>query len=96
MQKTEAFLTEELAEVYKDYYQEVWTEALNLARVPTASEWRRAENIYYPPNLQEAPATLLGLKVDATPATTIPKQPPSTQASFPPTETFKGPGKAGD
>ena len=31
VQETEARLTEELAEVCRDYYQEVWTEALNLA-----------------------------------------------------------------
>ena len=41
-------MAKELAEVCREY-QEVWTEALNLAGIPVASEWRRAENIYYPP-----------------------------------------------
>ena len=73
VQETEARLTKELAEVCRDYYQEVWTEALNLAGVPAALEWRRAENIYYPPDLQEAFAAFLGFGADAAPATTTPK-----------------------
>ena len=64
--------------------------------VPAALKWKRAENIYYPPDLQEAPAALLGPEVDATFATTAPEQLPSTQASLPPPETFEGPDKAGD
>ena len=51
-----------MVEVCRDYYQEVWIEALNLARVPVASEWRKAKNIYYPPDIHEAPAALLGLE----------------------------------
>jgi len=39
---------EELAEVCRDYYKEVWAEALNRARVLAASEWRSVENIFYP------------------------------------------------
>lgn len=66
-------MTEELAEVYRDYCQEVWIEALNLARLPAASKWRKAKNVYYPSNLQEASMALLGSKVDATVATTAPK-----------------------
>ena len=38
VQETKVRLAEELAEVCKDYCQEVWTEVLNLVRVPTASE----------------------------------------------------------
>ena len=90
VQETEARLTKELAEVCRDYYQEVWTEALNLAGVPTALEWRRAENVYYPPELQEAFAAFLGFGADAAPATTTPKQLPSTQAPPHPPETSKG------
>ena len=44
-------MTDELVEVYRDYFLEVWTEALNLAKVPVALEWRRAENVYYPQDL---------------------------------------------
>jgi len=51
-------LAEELAEVYRDYCQEVWAEALNLVGAPVDSKWRKAENIYYPPNIREFPAAL--------------------------------------
>ena len=85
-----------MAEVYRDYCYEVWTVALNLVGVPIASEWRRTENVYYPPDLQKAPVTLLGPEADATPAPTAPEQLPSTQASLPPPETSKRPSKAGD
>ena len=36
----------------------MWAEALNLAGIPIASEWRKAENIYYPTNIREVPVTL--------------------------------------
>ena len=64
--------------------------------VPAALKWKRAENIYYPPDLQEAPAALLGPEVDAAFATTAPEQLPSTQTSLPPPETSEGPSKASD
>lgn len=70
VQKIEARLTEELAKVCKEYYQEVWIEALNLAKVLVASKWRKVENIYYPLDLHEALAALLGLGADAAPAIT--------------------------
>ena len=38
VQETEVHLTEELAEVCKDYCWEVWIEAFNLARILVASE----------------------------------------------------------
>ena len=69
---------------------------LNLARVPTTSKWRKANNVYYPTDLQEAPRALLGPEANAAPTTTAPEQLPSTQASLPPHETFKRPSKAGD
>ena len=96
VQETEAHLTEESAEVCRDYYQEVWTEALDLARVLAALEWRRAENVYYPPDLREASAAFLGFRANAAPATTTPKQLPSTQTPLPPLEDSKGPSKVGD
>ena len=67
VQETNARLTEELAGVCREYCQKVWVEALNLAGVLAASNWRRAENIYYHENLREAPATLLGPEADAAP-----------------------------
>lgn len=51
VQEAEACLTNELTEVCRDYFLEVWTEALNLAGVPATSEWKRAENVYYPQDL---------------------------------------------
>ena len=48
VQETEIRLAEELVEVCRDYYKEVWAEALNRARVLAASEWRSVENIFYP------------------------------------------------
>ena len=47
-----------MAKVCRDYYKEVWLEALNLAGVPTTSEWREARNVYYPPDIREVPAEL--------------------------------------
>ena len=38
VQETEVRLADELVEVCRDYCQEVWVEALNLARVPVTSE----------------------------------------------------------
>ena len=49
VKETEIRLAEELAEVCRDYYKETWIEALNLAGVPVASEWRQAGSVYYPP-----------------------------------------------
>ena len=58
VQETEVRLADELAEVYKDYCKEEWMEALNLAEVPTTSEWRQARNVYYPLNIHEVLAKL--------------------------------------
>lgn len=58
VQETEVHLAEELAEECRDYCQEVWVEALNLASVLATSEWRKAENIYYPADIREVPIAL--------------------------------------
>lgn len=58
VQETEVRLTNELAEVCKDYCKEVGLEALNCARVPATLEWTEARNIYYPLNIREVPAEL--------------------------------------
>lgn len=58
VQETEVRLTNELAEVCKDYCKEVWLEALNCARVPATSEWTEARNIYYPLDIREVLAEL--------------------------------------
>ncbi|XP_030928178.1 uncharacterized protein LOC115954460 [Quercus lobata] len=72
VQETEVHLAKELAEVCRDYYQEVWLEALNLIGIPTASKWRKAKNIYYPPNIHEVPTAL---PPPVAPAPTSSKQP---------------------
>lgn len=46
--ETEIRLADELAKVCKNYYKEVCVEALNLVGIPTTSEWRKEENIFYP------------------------------------------------
>ena len=89
-------MTIELAGVYRDYYLEVWTEALNLAGAPATSEWRKAEIVYYPKDLREAPEVASGLGMDVAPATIALEQLPTTQASFPRSETSKGPDKTSD
>ena len=75
VQETEVRLAEELAEVCRDYFQEVWAEALNLAGVLVASEWRKAKNIYYPTDIHEVP---VALPPPTTPAPTSSEQPSIT------------------
>lgn len=96
VQTTKACLNEELAEVCKDYCQEVWTEVLILAGVPAALEWRRAKNVYYPSDLRKAPAAPLGFEAGAAAATTTLEQLPSTQASLLHHKTSEGPSMGGD
>ena len=86
-------LAEELAEICRDYCKEVWAEALNQAGVPAASEWRNAENIFYPADIREVPATL---PPPSAFALTFSKQPFTTQAFLPPLDITKGPSKASD
>ena len=50
VEETEAWLAEELAEV--------WVKVLNRARVPVTSEWRLAENVFYFEDIREVPAAL--------------------------------------
>ena len=52
---TENRLTEEVAIVCRDYCTESWGVAMDWARVPTDSELRRAENIFFPEDIQEIP-----------------------------------------
>ena len=52
---TETRLTEEVAVVCRDYYTESWGVAMDRAGVPADSEIRRAENIFFPKDIQEIP-----------------------------------------
>ena len=55
VEETEIQLAEELTEVCRDYCKETWMEALNLAGVLAASEWRQARSVYYHLDICEAP-----------------------------------------
>ena len=94
--ETEARLTDKLDGVCRDYCLKVWTEALNVVGAPVDSGWSKAENVYYPKDLREAPKTASSLGTDATPAMTTPEQPPTTWVSLPPPEATKGPSKVSD
>ena len=75
VQETEIRLANELVEVCIDYCKEVWAEALNQARVPTASKWRLAENIFFTEDIREVLVVLPSLAVLALPPS---KQPSTT------------------
>ena len=49
--ETETWLAEEVAGVCRDYCVEMWAEALNLVGLPTNSELRSAENIFFPEDI---------------------------------------------
>ena len=51
-------LAEEVIEVCRDYCTESWVEVLNRAGVPTNSELRKAESIFFPEHIREAPTDL--------------------------------------
>ena len=51
VQDTKTRLAEEVAGVCRDYYIEVWAEALNRVRVPVDSELRKAENTFFPEDI---------------------------------------------
>ena len=84
---------DELAKVCRDYYKEVWLEALNLAGVPATSEWGEVGNICYPSDFRDVPVEL----PPSTALTPLLIEPPFiTQASLPPPEVPKGPSQVGD
>ena len=86
-------LTEELAEVCRDYCMVTWVEALNLAEFPTDSEWRQPGNVYYHPEIREILVTL------PSPFATAPKsleQPLTAQAALPLPKASKGPSQTGN
>ena len=51
VEDTENRLAEEVAGVCSDYCTETWIEALNSAGVPTNSELRKAESIFFPKHI---------------------------------------------
>ena len=59
VEETQARLTEELAEVCRDYCDATWVEALNIVRVPVNLEWRQPGKVYYHPEIREILVGLL-------------------------------------
>ena len=90
VQETKIRLTDELAEVCRDYCKEVWAEALNRAKVPTTSEWRLAENTFFLEDIRKVPAAVPPPAILTFPPS---EQPSTTQASLPPSEVSKRPNK---
>ena len=93
IEKVQARLTEELAEVCKDYCNVTWDKALNVAGVPIDSAWRQPGSIYYHPDIHKVPGAI------SSPPTLAPKtseQPLTAQATLPFLEASKGPSQAGD
>ena len=93
VEKTQARLTEELAEVYKDYCNATWNKSFNVAGVPVASTWRQPGSMFYHPHIREVPdAISLPLAL----AQETLEQPLTTQAALPLPEASKGPIQASD
>ena len=93
VEETQAKLTEELAEVCKDYYNVTWAEALNLATVPADSEWRQLRNVYYYLEIREI---LVALSFPFATAPKSSKQPLTTQVALPLPEALKAFSQASD
>ena len=93
VQEIEVRLADELAEVCRDYCKEVWLEALNLAGVLAASEWREARNIYYLLDIREVPTDL---PFSLTLAPLLIEQPLTTEAFLPPPKVPKDLSQVGD
>ena len=53
----ETKLTEEVAVVCREYVIESWGVALDRAAVPTGSDLRRIENIFFPEDIREIPTS---------------------------------------
>ena len=51
-------LTEEVAEVCRDYCSVTWDAALNSAGVPAESKLRKAKMVFYPEHIKEIPTNL--------------------------------------
>ena len=68
VEDTENRLAEEVARVCKYYYTETWREALKSAWVLADSKLRKAESIFFPEHIREAPTDL--------PSTALPLPPP--------------------
>ena len=48
MAETEEALRAKVSGIYRNYYSQVWNEALNQAGVEASSVLRKTESVYYP------------------------------------------------
>ena len=55
---TETRLAKEVVVVCRDYCTESWEVAMDRAGVPTNSELRKVENIFFPEDIREIPDTV--------------------------------------
>lgn len=58
VEETQARLTEEFAELCRDYCAISWGKALDMAGVPADSAWRHPGSIYYDPEIRETPKSV--------------------------------------
>ena len=99
MKETQARLTEELAEVCRDYYNVTWDEALNVAGVPIDSALRQPGSMYYHPDIREVPGAILPLGAIPSPSNLVleaSKQSLVAQTALPPPEALKGSSETED
>ena len=85
VEETQARLTEEFFVVCRDYCDISWGKALNVAGVPTDSNLRRFESIYYDPEIRKLPGSNSSHPEQATQISTQPKadQVPPTPLEVP-------------
>ena len=67
--ETEAKLTAEVTVVCRDYCAETYYKALDRAGVPTDSDLRKADKVYYPEDIRKDPTALLLLSNLSSPKT---------------------------
>ena len=89
-QETETRLAEEVVEVCRNYYTQVWAEVLNQVGVLADSELRRAENTYFWEDIREVPTMIPPPVADSLHSL---EQLSTNQSPFPNIEVSIGVGK---
>ena len=90
VEKSQARLTDELAEACKDYCNVTWDEALNVARVLVDSALRQLGGIYYHSDIHEVPNAQTALVPEASEQSLV------AQTALPPPEALKGSSETGN
>ena len=73
MEEILARLTEELAEVCRDYCNATWDETLKVAGVPADSTWRQLGSIYYHPHIRKVPGAIPTPRAIPSPSALVPE-----------------------